>query len=178
MNRLETRELEYFVAVAEELHFGRAAARVGIEQPPFSRAISNLERRLGVQLLKRTTRSVALTAAGAILLEEGHGTLAAIDKAARRTQRAGAARRRLVVALKAEGDAALLAQIRSAYRREEDAIPPELAMATWGEEPAMLRNGRADVALLRTPFDERGLDHESLVTEPRIVALSAAHPLA
>ncbi|MFF3330673.1 LysR family transcriptional regulator [Streptomyces sp. NPDC002888] len=77
MERLETRELEYFVAVAEELHFGRAAERLGIAQPPLSRAISRLERRMGVQSFERTSRRVDLTAAGAVFLAESRKVLRA-----------------------------------------------------------------------------------------------------
>jgi DNA-binding transcriptional LysR family regulator len=66
--RLETRELLYFITVAEELHLGRAAERLGITQPPLSRAISRLERRVGVSLFGRTNRSATLTAAGEVLL--------------------------------------------------------------------------------------------------------------
>jgi len=178
MNRPEGRQLEYFVAVAEELHFGHAAERLGIEQPPLSRAIRRLERHLGVQLLERTTRSVALTPAGAVLLAEARIALEAIDAATRRAQRAGAGEAVLAVALKSEGDASLLTLVLSAYQREDDAIPIEVVMANWGQEAAMLRDGRAEVALLRTPFDERGLDHESLLTEPRLVSMHADHRLA
>jgi len=88
MDPMEVRELRYFVAVAEELHFGRAAERLGIAQPPLSRAIQQLERRLKVTLLDRNTRAVRLTPAGDALLREGHTALAAMARAARSAQRA------------------------------------------------------------------------------------------
>ena len=72
---METRELRYFVAVAEELHFGRAAERLGMAQPPLSRAIQQLERRLGAPLLVRNSRGVTLTEAGLVLLQEGRAAL-------------------------------------------------------------------------------------------------------
>src|SRR4029078_8975386 len=84
---VETRELRYFVAVAEELHFGRAAQRLGMAQPPLSRAIRQLERRLGVGLLERDRRGVAPTAAGEVLLHEGRAALGATAAAARRAVR-------------------------------------------------------------------------------------------
>ncbi|NED37050.1 LysR family transcriptional regulator, partial [Streptomyces sp. SID8499] len=80
---METRELRYFVAVAEELHFGRAAQRLGIAQPPLSRAIAALERRLGADLLERGSRGVALTGAGAVLLREARAALDAVEAAER-----------------------------------------------------------------------------------------------
>ena len=89
---MERREFVYFVAVAEERHFGHAAARLGISQPPLSRAIKQLEQRMGVSLLRRTSRSVALTPAGQVLLHEARKALDAMDAAIRRSQRAGARR--------------------------------------------------------------------------------------
>src|SRR6266545_7645628 len=100
-DRIETRELAYFVAVAEELHFGRAAQRLGIAQPPLSRAIQQLERRVGVALLERGSRGVALTPAGAVLLREGRRALDAVAAATRRAQRAGTSDPRLVLVTKA-----------------------------------------------------------------------------
>ena len=93
VDALETRELRYFVAVAEELHIGRAAERPGMAQPPLSRAIQQLERRLDVCLLERNRRGVALTDAGEMLLNEGRATPDAATAAARRTRRAGRAGR-------------------------------------------------------------------------------------
>lgn len=98
---VETRELRYFVAVAEELHFGRAAQRLAMAQPPLSRAIQQLERRLGVVLLHRTAREVALTDAGSVLLREARAALDAVEAAERRTRRAAAERPGVVLATKA-----------------------------------------------------------------------------
>ncbi|XVQ11276.1 LysR family transcriptional regulator [Spirillospora sp. CA-255316] len=86
-DHVETRELAYFAAVAEELHFGRAARRPGIAQPPLSRAIRRLERRLGVLLRERTPRGVALTRPGEVLLREARHALEAVDAAVRRLRR-------------------------------------------------------------------------------------------
>lgn len=85
---MEMRELRYFVAVAEELHFGRAAERLGIAQPALSRALTGLEGRLGVALLERSSRRVRLTDAGAVLLTEARAILAAAEAAERRTREA------------------------------------------------------------------------------------------
>jgi DNA-binding transcriptional LysR family regulator len=178
MNDLEVRQLRYFVAVAEELHFGRAAGRLGMAQPPLSRAIRDLERQLGVTLLERTTRQVRLTAAGQVLLRDARTALEAVTAAARRTWEAGSPSRRLRVALKADVDGGLLPQILDAYYADDAALPPELVLGGFGEQPQALRDGRADVGLLLCPFDDRGLDSEPLLTEPVLVALAAADPLA
>ncbi|MEV4695206.1 LysR family transcriptional regulator [Micromonospora echinospora] len=179
---METRELRYFVAVAEELHFGRAARRIGIAQPPLSRAIRQLERRLGVTLLERDSRSVALTAAGSVLLREGRAALDAVDAADRRTRRAGQAATGgpgLVLATKAGASSELLPKLLDAYAAEPDAVPVEVLLCGIGEQERLLRDGRADVALLHLPFDSTtGLDTEELITEPQVAILPAGHPLA
>src|SRR5689334_21920519 len=100
MDRLETRELAYFLAVAEDLHFGRAASRLGIAQPALSKAIRQLERRLGVTLFERTSRAVALTEAGLVLVGEARVALDSVSAAAVRTRRAAARERRLMLAMK------------------------------------------------------------------------------
>jgi DNA-binding transcriptional LysR family regulator len=178
MSELEARQLRYFVAVAEELHFGRAAERLGMAQPPLSRAIRELERRLGVALLERTTRQVGLTPAGEVLLRDARTALDAITAADRRARNAGRLPPRLRLALKADNDAGLLPAILDAYRDEKAALEVELVLGGWNEQAAALRDGRADVALLPTPFDGRGLDSEPLHSEPRVAVLAAADPLA
>src|SRR5690242_2904625 len=153
MDDVETRELRYFVTVAEDLHFGRAAQRLGIAQPPLSRAIRQLERRLGVALLERTSRTVALTEAGAVLLREGQAALDAVDAADRRTRRAAAGQPGLVLVAKAGASSELLSKLLDAYAAEPDAIAVELLLCGPGEQERLLRDGRADVALLHRPFD-------------------------
>ncbi|MBL7631298.1 LysR family transcriptional regulator [Frankia sp. CN6] len=182
---METRELRYFVAVAEELHFGRAAERLGMAQPPLSRAIQQLERRLGVSLLERNRRGVSLTGAGEVLLHEGRAALDATAAAARRTRRAGGAdspagsRGRLVLAVKAAGSHELLQKLLDAYAAEPDAAEIEVLPCGLCEQEGLLRDGRADVALMHTPFNSlAGFDSEELLTEGQVAILPTGHPLA
>lgn len=177
MNQLESRQLRYFVAVAQELNFTRAAERLRIAPPALSRAIAQLETQVGVRLLERTTRSVALTAAGEVLLEQAQIALDAIDAAARRTRRAGE-RQRLIVALKADMDGGLLEPAMRLYAQECPEVPLEVLLSGFGEQPQMLRDGRADVALMYTGFDMSGLDHEILLEEPYRLGVSIENPLA
>ncbi|MES9543562.1 LysR substrate-binding domain-containing protein [Actinomadura sp. NPDC000600] len=178
MDVVETRELTYFLAVARELHFGRAAEKLGIAQPPLSRAIGRLERRLGVPLLERTSRRVALTPAGETLLAEGGAALEAVAAAVRRTRRAGADEPRLVLAMKPGGDGGgLLPRILAAYEREPEALPVEMLFG-YGAADA-LRDGRADAALLYAPRqDVTGLATEELMQERQVVVVPKGHRLA
>ncbi|GAA3430876.1 LysR family transcriptional regulator [Kutzneria kofuensis] len=178
MSDLEVRQLRYFVAVAEELHFGRAAERLGMAQPPLSRAIRELERQLGVQLLVRTTRQVALTPAGEVLLRDGRAALDAVAAAGRRAQHAGTPEPGLRLTLKADYDAGLLPQILALYEQDPAAIPVSVHLGGRNDQAPALRQGRADVALFPAPFDDRDLDFEPLRTEPCVVALAATDPLA
>ncbi|QXG75927.1 LysR family transcriptional regulator [Modestobacter sp. L9-4] len=175
---METRELRYFVAVAEELHFGRAAQRLGMAQPPLSRAISQLERRLGVVLLERTHRSVSLTEAGAVLLHEGRTALDAVEAAEQRVRRVAEGRAGIVLATKAGASSELLAKLLHAYSAEPGAVQVEVLLCGPGEQVGLLRTGRADVAVLHHPFDDTaGLDVEELHTEGQVAVLPAGHPL-
>ncbi|MET8966851.1 LysR family transcriptional regulator [Streptomyces hydrogenans] len=178
---METRELRYFVAVAEELHFGRAAQRLGIAQPPLSRAIRQLERRLGATLLDRSGRVVALTEAGSVLLAEGRAALDAVEAAERRTRRAALAatdRPGVVLVTKAGASSDLLARLLDAYAAEPGAVPVDVILCGPAEQARLLREGRADVALLHRPFDSTaGLHTEELGTEGQVAVLPAGHPL-
>jgi len=176
---VETRELRYFVAVAEEAHVGRAAERLGMAQPPLSRAIAQLERRLGADLFTRTPRGMALTGAGETLLAEGRAALAAVEAAERRTRRAAESPSRppVVLTAKAGASSELMAKLLEAYTAEPDAVDVEVVLSPPGHQALMLRDGRADVAILHRPFDDlSGFDVDELSSEDQVVVLPAGHP--
>ncbi len=169
------------MVIAEELHFGRAAQRLGIAQPPLSRAIQQLERRLGVALLERAGRTVSLTESGSVLLREGRAALDAVDAADRRTRRAGlaaAGHPGLVLVTKAGASSELLSKLLDAYAAEPGAVTVDVLLCGVAEQERLLRDGRADVALLHLPFDSTaGFDTKELRTEEQVVVLPAGHPL-
>ena len=176
---METRELRYFVAVAEESHIGRAAQRLGIAQPPLSRAIAQLERRLGAELFIRGPRGVTLTPSGETLLREGRAALAAIEAAERRTRRTAdaASETPVVLTAKAGASSELLAKLLDAYAAEPGAVNVEVVLSPPGHQAQMLRDGRADVAILHRPFDDlSGFDVDTLSVENQFLVLPAGHP--
>lgn len=172
MHDVELREFRYFVAVADELNFTRAAERLGIAQPPLSAAIRKLERKLGLTLLVRTSHQVSLTPAGQVLLDQARIVLETAGAAVERTRRAGTRPDRLVVAIKPGTDTELLTRLLG-HRTDVD-----LLFGHPGGPAAAVREGAADVAILHAPFDRRGLDTELLQVESRVVVLPADHRLA
>lgn len=176
---METRELRYFVAVAEELNFGRAAKRLQMAQPPLSRAIQQIERRLGVVLLERAGRSFVLSGAGRVLLEEGRVALEAVEAAQRRTQRAGVSPDRVVIAAKAGAHGDLLNRILLASRKVPGGATMDIQLVGPGEPERMVRDGTADAALLLEPYDQtHGFDRLPLRTEGQQLLVPIGHVLA
>jgi DNA-binding transcriptional LysR family regulator len=172
---LDLRRLRYFVAVAERLHFRRAAEELHVTQPALSRQIASLERDLGVTLLTRDKRSVALTAAGRQLLADAHPLLAAADAARRRAQRAERGSRRLVIGFRA--GIVPTGAIR-AFAETEPEVAVSVRRLEWDDQEDLIRSGLVDVGYVRAPVDERGLRLVALLSEPRLAALPAGHPLA
>jgi DNA-binding transcriptional LysR family regulator len=148
-------------------------------QPPLSKAIRQLETKLGVQLFERTTRHVSLTRAGQVLLDEGRPALDSVAAAGRRAQRAGQAGPQLVVTVKPGVAYDLVREILDTYHVVHPDLPVgDMVMSDGGEPAAMVRQGRADVAVLSTPFDDRGLETRPIFSERRLVVLPLTHRLA
>ena len=175
MADLDLRKLRYFVAVASELHFGRAAVALHIAQPVLSRQIRALEDELRVSLFVRSKRGTELTAAGEQLLADAPGLLAEAEAVRRRVTRAARAAGTFTVGF-------MPGLIVTAPVRAFGAAHPDLAVAVlrtgWDDQAAMILDGRVDVGYLRLPVDQRGLDVLPLFTEPRLVVLTSRHRLA
>jgi DNA-binding transcriptional LysR family regulator len=177
---MELRHLRYFVAVAEELHFGKAAQRVGIAQPPFSHQIQALEREVGVTLLARTKRSVALTAAGSAFLVEARRTLAHAAQATFAAQRAARGETgRLAVGFVDSAVYGVFPRVLRYMRAKYPDLALVLLDMNSDEQLQALRANQLDVGLIRPPFaDMTGLRLETITTEPLMVALPQDHRLA
>ncbi|WP_305787157.1 LysR family transcriptional regulator [Symbioplanes lichenis] len=172
---MELRLLRYFVAVAEERHFGRAAARLTMTQPPLSRAIKQLETDLGVVLLHRSAAGVELTAAGEALYAEATALLAQADQARARVTAAGTAT--LTIGTLGGGDKAA-GRLAATFRRAHPAVAVRFREADFTDPTAGLRAGLADVAITRRPFDETDFHVRELRADPVGVVLRTDDALA
>jgi len=180
---MDLKHLRYFVAVAEELHFTRAAARLHISQPPLSQLINRLEDDLGFKLLDRTKRKVALTEAGHILLQEGRAILARTELALQRAKRAARGDfGHLNVAFVPWAD--FTSAFTDIFRTYGEAFPDVMVNFHSMSAPSAvgaLGEGRIDVAFLAVSAltePPRGLDHEVVLTDSIKVALPERHALA
>ncbi|CDR17745.1 LysR family transcriptional regulator [Streptomyces iranensis] len=175
------RDLRYFTAVAEELHFTRAAERLFISQPALSKQIRMLELRLGAPLFVRDGRSVRLTPVGAALLPHAQQVLAAWDAAREAVERAKAGQRAtLVVGMSTSpGRGGLLPGIRSRFADAHPDARMKLRQVSWEDPTAGLADGSSDLAFVWLPMpDPDRYTWVVVAREPRLVALPEEHPLA
>ena len=176
---MELRHLRYFVAVAEELHFGRAALRLRLAQPALSQQIKQLEKEVGVLLLSRTKRTVALTEPGRVFLVEARRTLDSAEQAIRTARRAsrgetGTLRVGYVDLATWLGFPAILRQFRQRFS-SVNVILVELHREPQRE--ALIR-GDLDVGFFTLSERDQGLAVASIASEPLVVALPSGHPRA
>jgi DNA-binding transcriptional LysR family regulator len=173
------RDLRYFVAVAEELHFGRAAERLHLSQPALSKQIRALETTLRAQLLRRDRRQVELTAAGTALYTVARDLLRDWDEGVAVVADAAAAESRVLrVGTLTSIGRALYPAIIDHFAKRQPGWQVELRSFGWGDATGGLRERATDAAFVWLPVDDPSIDSEVLAVERRFVALSVAHPLA
>lgn len=179
IDQIELRHLRYFVAVAEELHFGRAAHRLGITQPPLSLQIQRLESHLGVLLFERTNRRVRLTAAGRALLEDGRHLIADFVSAADSARRAARGETgSLTVAFASSVMFLALPNIIQTFRQQFPFVRLELRVLPTGPQLMALRTGELDIGFLRQPPLDADIRTEQMMEENLVLAISKQHELA
>ncbi len=172
-------QLRCFAAVAEELHFGRAAARLNMTQPPLSRQIQVLERILDVQLLERTSRSVRLTAAGRSFLPEAQRILRLAETATHVTRQVAAGRAGVLkLGFTAASAYDFLPRLVTVLRRALPDVTLALREMVSQDQLEALLAGRIDAALVRPPVTHPDLIAVRALAEPLVAALPAGHPLA
>lgn len=179
--RLDVKQLRYFVAVAEELHFGRAAARLHIVQPALSMQIKALEENLGTQLLTRTRQNVALTAAGEAFLGEARRAVEQVERAEAVGRRAagGEIGRMSIGYVSSAPFSGFMSRSISAFRQSYPHVEMRLEEMFMEEQVRRLQDGTLDVGFVRLPLASvSGLTVTKLARERIVLALPTSHPLA
>ncbi|MGV3740991.1 MAG: LysR substrate-binding domain-containing protein [Burkholderiaceae bacterium] len=178
---LELRQLRYFVAVADEMHFGRAAARLHMTQPPLSQTIQALESVLGTQLFHRSKRSISLTAAGAALLPEAKRLLSQAQMLPDLARRAAAGEAgRLSLAFVSTADYSILPPVLREFREQFPQVHIDLREATTDVQLEELSQDRIDAGLVILPLPDRltsELDFHTVLTEPLVLAAPVGSPV-
>ncbi|YCH09058.1 LysR family transcriptional regulator [Arthrobacter sp. alpha11c] len=176
---MELRQLRYFLVLAEELHFGRAAERLHLTQPPLTVAIRRLERELGVQLFDRTTRRVALTHAGEAFKRRVQDAVTELDEAAGDLASVAAGLSgRIRVGFVSSASYTTIPEAIRAFRQQRPRVELILSPLTSGEQIEQLLDGDLDIGLIRDPGEVPGLTMELVGTEDLVAVLPEAHPLA
>jgi DNA-binding transcriptional LysR family regulator len=174
MSDLDLRKLRYFLAVADELNYGRAAERLHIAQPVLSRQITALERELGVTLFTRSKRGTQLTEAGTLLREDARALLRTAAALQRRARVAGRGGRHFTIGFM---PGLIVTPVVRLLEEEFPGLRVDVVRTSWDDQVTMVHDGRIDASFVRLPVPRRGLRLISLFAEPRVVALPAGHPL-
>lgn len=172
---VDLRRLRYFVAVAEEQHFGRAADRLHIAQPVLSRQIRALEEEMRVELFSRNRRGTTLTPAGRQLLADASDLLVSAEALVRRLRAAAEGASRLTIGFM---PGITLTPVVRLLRDRHPGLDVRMLRTGWHDQVAVLRDGRADVGIVRLPIDRTGLAVVPLYTEPRVAVVASGHRLA
>lgn len=171
-------QVRCFLAVAEELHFGRAAERLNMTQPPLSRQVQKLERAVGVPLLERDNRHVELTTAGAVFLEEARRLLTAADAAPALARKIAAGRAGVLrLGFTAASGFSLLGTLVKEIAEFMPDVDLDLRELVTVEQIEAIRRGELDLALGRPPFDQDSFDSRLLLSEDLVLAVPHGHPL-
>ncbi|MBA5600570.1 LysR family transcriptional regulator [Pectobacterium aroidearum] len=177
---IELRHLRYFIAVAEELHFGRAAERLRISQPPLSQQIQILEEQVGAKLLARNNRNVQLTPAGEMFLKEAWSIISQVDQAAERASRIQRGEiGELTIGF--TSSAPFIKKISSSLLRFRQTYPEvhiQMMELNTKQQIEPLLNGKLDIGIMRNNPLPDALDHQLLLREPLIAVVQESHPLA
>ncbi|MEO0868039.1 MAG: LysR substrate-binding domain-containing protein [Cyanobacteria bacterium J06642_11] len=175
---MELRHLRYFLAVAEELHFGRAALRLQMAQPPLSQQIKQLETELGVLLFARTRRQVALTAAGVVLQQEAQALLGQLDQSVQKTQQAARGEvGSLAIAFVSSAMYSLLPAYLKRFREQYPQVNVVLHELSTQEQIQALLDNRLDIGFMRPPVEHKTLEVRSVLQESLVAAVPENHRL-
>jgi LysR family transcriptional regulator, hca operon transcriptional activator len=176
---MELRHLRYFVAVAEELNFTRAAQRLNTAQPSLSQQIKHLEADVGVPLLDRSKRHVALTPGGRVLLAEAREILAQVERASQRAVRAQQGKStELVIGVVPAAEIKILPKLIPLVERSLPRVRLVFHNLPSAEQKRLLATGSLDIGLLRGPLDDPRLDVQDVLWETLVAGLPSGHPLA
>jgi DNA-binding transcriptional LysR family regulator len=176
---MELRHIHYFIAVAEELHFSRAAQRLHISQPPLSQQIRDLEEELGVKLFERTKRQVHLTEAGKVFLERSYLVLEQLKQAIAVTQKIGQGEvGELAIGFVDSATYTVLPEILRVFREQFPAVELRLHEMTTAQQIQALLHKQVDIGIVRSAISEPGLSVECLLHEPLVLALPENHPFS
>lgn len=176
---MELRHLRYFIAVAEELHFGRAAERLGIAQPPLSRQIHELELELGFSLFERTRPRIGLTAAGRVLYGHARAVLSAIEMGIREARSTNLGEHgRISVGYPSSLAYSGLTELLGAFRARFPSVEVALSELSPGQILECLKNHQLDVGFVRGPAGEPGLEIEPVRREALLLVMPKSHPFA